>query len=196
MASDGAPGFFGRLGIAFAVFFRVLGDAVFAGGVDRLRAGGRVLGPGEELPKPEKRDKEPKKEKPSPVLKESGPEAALQLLALLQREGRLVDFLEEDIAGFSDAQVGAAARAVHGPCRAVLREHLPVEPIRSEEEGSRITLAAGFDANQVRLTGKVAGEPPFTGTLAHRGWKVREVRLPKLTEGHDASVVAPAEVEL
>ena len=107
MASETDPGFFGRLGIAFSVFFRILGDAVFAGGVSRLRAGGRVLGPGEE-PAPErpKFDK-PKAEKPKPVLKESGPEAALQLLALLQREGRLVDFLEEDIAGFSDAQVGA-----------------------------------------------------------------------------------------
>lgn len=196
MPSETPPGFFGRLGIAFSVFFRILGDAMFAGGVSRLRAGGRVLGPGEE-PAPERpRLEKPKADKPKPVLKESGPEAALQLLALLQREGRLVDFLEEDIAGFTDAQVGAAARVVHDQCRAVLREHLPVEPIRAEEEGSSITLAGGFDAAKVRLTGKVAGEPPFTGTLGHRGWKVREVKLPKLAEGHDASVIAPAEVEL
>lgn len=195
MANEAAPGFFARLGIAFSVFFRVLGDAVFAGGVDRLRAGGKVLGPGDE-PK-EKPKKEPKKEeKPRPVLKESGPEAALTLLGLLQREGRFIDFLEEDITGFSDAQVGAAARVVHDQCRAALREHLPVEPIRSEDEGSKVTLEKGFDAGKVRLTGNVGGEPPFTGTLGHRGWKVREVKLPKLAEGHDASIVAPAEVEL
>lgn len=196
MANEAAPGFFARLGIAFSVFFAVLGDAVFAGRVQRVRTGGRVLGPGEE-PKEEKPKKKlEKEEKPKPVLKESGPDAALQLLGLLQREGRFVDFLEEDITGFSDAQVGAAARVVHDQCRAALREHLPVEPVRAEEEGSRVTLEKGFDASKVRLTGKVEGEPPFTGTLAHRGWKVREVKLPKLAEGHDASVIAPAEVEL
>ena len=31
---------------------------------------------------------------------------------MLQREGRLIDFLQEDLAAFPDADVGAAARAV------------------------------------------------------------------------------------
>jgi hypothetical protein len=114
----------------------------------------------------------------------------------LQRDGRLVDFIEEDVAGFSDTQVGAAARVVHEGCRKVLREHFTIEAVRSEPEGSRITLAQGFDASAVRLTGNVVGEPPFSGTLTHRGWRVVKVQLPKLAPGHDASILAPAEVEL
>jgi hypothetical protein len=78
----------------------------------------------------------------------------------------------------------------------VLREHFTLQPVRSEMEGSRVTLPAGFDASAVKLTGQVVGQPPFTGTLSHRGWKAAEVRLPKLAPQHDASVIAQAEVEL
>lgn len=85
---------------------------------------------------------------------------------------------------------------VHTQCRAALREHIPMDPIRAEEEGAKITLQKGFDAQKVRLSGNVSGEPPYTGTLGHRGWKAREVKLPKMAEGHDASIVAPAEIEL
>lgn len=194
------PGFFARVGIAFAAFFRALSDAGFAGGVQGLREGKRLALP-ETTPKPEAKKAEakkeaPKKEAPKPALREAGPDAALQLLSLLQREGRFIDFLEEDVSAFSDAQIGAAARVVHTQCRAALREHIPLEPIRSEEEGQRITLEKGFDAQKVRLAGNVGGEPPYTGTLSHRGWKAREVKLPKMAEGHDASIVAPAEIEL
>jgi hypothetical protein len=192
---DRNPGFFARVGIAFAAFFRALGDAPFAGGVQGLRQGGTLALP-PTTAKPEKAEKKKSQEKPQVVLREAGPEAALQLLTLLQREGRFVDFLEEDVSSFSDAQIGAAARVVHTQCRAALREHLPLEPVRTEDEGSKITLEKGFDAGRVRLVGNVSGEPPFTGTLTHRGWRVREVKLPKMSEGHDASVIAPAEVEL
>lgn len=192
-----SPGFFARVGIAFAAFFRALSDAAFAGGVQGLREGKRLALP-ETAEKKPKKDAEPapKKEAPKPVLREAGPEAALQLLALLQREGRFIDFLEEDVASFTDAQIGAAARVVHTQCRAALREHLPMEPVRSEDEGAKVTLQKGFDAHAVRLAGNVSGEPPYTGTLSHRGWKVREVKLPKMAEGHDPSIVAPAEIEL
>ena len=185
-----APGFFARVGIAFAAFFRALSDATFAGGVQGLREGKRLA-----LPETTKKAPEPKKE-PKPVLREAGPEAALQLLSLLQREGRFIDFLEEDVSSFSDAQIGAAARVVHTQCRAALREHIPMEPVRAEEEGAKVTLEKGFDAQKIRLSGNVSGEPPYTGTLGHRGWKAREVKLPKMAEGHDASIVAPAEIEL
>lgn len=133
---------------------------------------------------------------PTIVLKEATPDAALQLLGLLQREARLIDFCEEDLTGHADADIGAAARVVHAGCRQVLREHFTLQPVRSEAEGSRITLPAGFDASAVKLTGQVVGQPPFTGTLSHRGWKAAEVRLPKLAPQHDASVIAQAEVEL
>jgi len=134
---------------------------------------------------------------PAPsTLKEASPDAALQLLALLQRDARLLDFVGEDIVSYTDAQIGAASRLVHEGCARVLREHFTIAPVRSESEGSRITLQPGFDAASVRLTGNVVGQPPFTGSLSHRGWRVTEVRLPKLAEKHDARVIVPAEVEL
>jgi hypothetical protein len=133
---------------------------------------------------------------PAVVLKEATPDAALQLLGLLPREARLIDFCEEDLTGHADADIGAAARVVHAGCRKVLREHFTLQPVRSEAEGSRVTLPAGFDASAVKLTGQVVGQPPFTGTLSHRGWQAAEVRLPKLAPQHDAAVIAQAEVEL
>lgn len=122
--------------------------------------------------------------------------AALQLLGLMQREARFVDFIQEDVAPYTDAEIGAAARVVHEGCRKVLREHFTLSPVRSEAEGSRITLLAGFDAAAVRLTGNVVGHAPFTGTLSHRGWLVTEVKLPQLIDSQAAKVIAQAEVEL
>ena len=141
---------------------------------------------------------EPVKAPAAPLspLREAPHEAALQLLGLLQRDARFIDFIEEDVKAYSDADIGAAARVVHEGCRKVLREHFSLQPVRSETEGSRITLAEGFDAAAVRLTGKVVGKAPFTGSLSHRGWKVSDTRLPKLAAGHDASILAQAEVEL
>jgi Domain of unknown function (DUF2760) len=124
------------------------------------------------------------------------PTDALQLLALLQREGRLIDFLEQDIAPFSDADVASAARVVHDGCRKALHARAELAPIRSDEEGAKVTLLSGFSAAENRLVGDVRGEPPYTGTLRHRGWRVKGLSLPTAVTGHDASVVAPAEIEL
>jgi hypothetical protein len=123
-------------------------------------------------------------------------EGALLLLELLQREGRLVDFLEQDVQSFSDEDVGVAARVVHEGCRKSLRAHLEVEPIRSEAEGATLTLDAGYDARAVKLVGDVRGSAPYRGSLRHRGWRAKELRLPEPVDGHDASVLAMAEVEL
>ncbi len=131
-----------------------------------------------------------------PPLRAIPTDAALQLLGLLQQEGRLIDFLEEEVATFSDADIGGAARVVHEGCRKALRSHVHIAPIRPESEGDRVTLEAGFDASAVRLTGRVVGQPPFTGTLVHRGWRATDVRLPTVTAGHDVTILAPAEVEL
>ena len=133
---------------------------------------------------------------PAPEFKAASPDAALQLLALLQQNARLIDFFREDLKGFSDADVGAAARVVHEGGKKTLNEYFRLEPVRSESEESRITLNAGFNAAEVRLTGNVTGQPPFTGTLIHRGWKATEVKLPQLSQGHDVSILAAAEVEL
>jgi hypothetical protein len=134
---------------------------------------------------------------PEPVvLKEATPDAALQLLGLLQKEARFIDFIKEDITAFSDADIGVAARVVHEGCNKAINEHFTLAPVRSEQEGSKVALPEGFDAATVRLTGNIVGTAPFTGTLVHKGWQVTGIRLPKLTSGHNAAIVAPAEVEL
>jgi hypothetical protein len=190
-----SPSFFQRLGLAFGAFSAVLGDAGFAARFAALRSGVPSAAPtpstgaaSAPVPAP--------MAAAAPALKTLDSDAALQLLALLQREARLIDFTREDLAGYEDAQIGAAARLVHEGCAKVLREHFDIVPVRTEDEGSRVTLPAGFDAAAVRLTGNVTGSAPFTGSLAHRGWRAAEVRLPKLADGHDARVLAPAEVEL
>lgn len=134
---------------------------------------------------------------PEPViLKEATPDAALQLLALLQKEARFIDFIKEDVTAYGDADVGIAARVVHAGCVKAIHEHFSLMPVRTEAEGSKLTLAKDFDAAQIRLTGNIVGQAPFTGTLIHKGWQVTDIRLPKLTQGHNAKIVAPAEVEL
>jgi hypothetical protein len=123
-------------------------------------------------------------------------DGALALLALLQREGRLVDFLREPLDGFSDADIGAAVRDVHRGCRKVLDQHLSLEPVMPGSEEARVTVPRGFDPAEIRLIGEARGEPPFPGTLRHHGWRVVDARLPALAEGVDRMVIAPAEVEL
>jgi hypothetical protein len=123
-------------------------------------------------------------------------DGALALLALLQREGRLVDFLLEPLDGFSDADIGAAARDVHRGCRKVLDQHLSLEPVMPGSEEARVAVPAGFDPAEIRLIGEARGEPPLRGTLRHHGWRVVDARLPALADSVDRTVIAPAEVEL
>ena len=123
-------------------------------------------------------------------------DGALALLALLQREGRLVDFLREPLDGFSDGDIGAAARDVHRGCRKVLEQHLSLEPVMPGAEEDKVSVPKGFDPAEVRLIGEAKGEPPYRGTLRHHGWRVVDAKLPTLADGIDRSVIAPAEVEL
>lgn len=191
--------FAGRLSLAFGSFFAILGNAELAAGVRRLRHG-ETCAPAA-APQPPAPAAAPVA-KPAPVptpvvaIEEASPQSALQLLGLLQRNARFVDFVEEDIAGYGDADIGAAARLVHEGCRATLREHFTIRPVRTEAEGSRVTIAEGFDATAIRLTGNVVGAAPYNGTISHRGWRVEDVKLPKLVKSNDAKVLAPAEVEL
>ena len=133
---------------------------------------------------------------PASTLREAAPDSALQLLSLLQSEARFIDFVQENVTGFTDAEIGAAARVVHEGCRRVMHQHFELEPVRKENENSRLTLPKGFDAGSVRLSGNIVGQAPFTGTLVHRGWRAARVKLPKVTEGHDTRIIAAAEVEL
>jgi len=177
--------FLTRAWFAFACFFRVLVSGTFAGSVWRLQEAQPVPPPPAPAPVPLPA---------APVA--ATPDPALQLLALLQREGRFVDFLEQDVASFSDADVGAAARVVHDGCRRALRSHTKLSPLRTEEEGARVTIAEGFAPDEVKLTGNVQGKAPFTGVLRHRGWRARDLVLPTMVKAYDATILAPAEVEL
>ena len=183
------PSFFQRIPLAFGAFFKILGNADYAARVLGLRQAAVPA----QAPAPAAA---PVVAAAAAPLKEASPDAALQLLALLQRDARLIDFSQENLSGYSDADIGGAARVVHEGCAKVLREHFSLAPVRTEAEGSRITLNEGFDARAIRLTGNVVGQAPFQGALSHRGWRATEVRLPRLADGHDATVLAQAEVEL
>lgn len=167
---SGGDGF--RIGTAFRALGRALRDRPFA---ERLQP---LLGP-------------PEEKKPA---RPSG--APLRLLALLQREGRLLDFLLEDIQAYPDAQIGAAVRDIHRQCQRTLKEHLVLEPVVPQSEGATIDVPPGFDPSAVRLVGNVTGQPPFRGTLLHHGWRVQELKLAPPPEGQDEFVLMPAEVEL
>ena len=193
--------FFGRLGVAVTCFFRVLGDAHDALRIRRLLETpesvesapprpptSSIAAP---APKPAAAPARPL-EMPPERLHASG----LSVLAMLQREGRLIDFLQEDLAAFADADIGASARAVHAGCRKALAQCLTLEPVLKESEGTSVAIPAGFDANRIRLTGNVAGQGPFRGVVMHHGWATSAVRLPVTSEAMDPRVLAPAEVEL
>lgn len=180
--NDSQASFFSRLTLAMRGCWRILTDHEFATDMLRLERSDPASSTSPASSKP--------------TLRDTLPESALQLLALLQQEGRFMDFLEENVTAYSDAEIGGAARVVHEGCRKVIRDHLQMEPVRTEAEGTRLTVPAGFDAASLRLTGNVVGQPPFSGTLMHRGWRVIAIKLPKLAEGHDVRVLAPAEVEL
>lgn len=190
--------FFQRLPLALASLFRILFDGQYAARVQALDTNPLASS----MPSPAAAQvnpvvtptPSPPPTPPAPVA--ATPDSALQLLALFQREARFIDFTQENIANYGDADIGAAARLVHAGCLKVLQEHFTLEAIRKEEEGSRITLPAGFDANAVRLTGNVVGSAPFSGTLSHAGWRASKVDLPKLVAGHDVHILAAAEVEL
>ena len=141
------PSFFARIGLAFSLFFRVLFDAVLAGRVLRLSSGSEPAAP-ESITAPPPAAPAPVAAAP---LHAAPTESALQLLGLLQREARLVDFVMEDMSAYSDADVGAAARVVHDQCKKAITAHVTLERVRSEPEGNRVTVPAGFSASELRL---------------------------------------------
>lgn len=172
-----------RVSVALACFFRALANPGFA------RQAAALLRPVQPQP-PEA------KPKPVELPAERRHASGLAVVSLLQREGRLIDFLQEEVAAFSDAEVGAAARVVHAGCKKAFKEYFTVEPILKEAEGATVQIPAGFDAQRIRLTGNVAGQPPFRGTLKHHGWEATAVRLPTVSDALDPRVLVAAEVEL
>jgi hypothetical protein len=162
-----------RLGLACRAFGRVLGDTAVAERVQALLAAPAQA-------------EQTKKKSAEPLL----------LLALLQREGRVLDFFLEDVSGAPDDALGAGVREIHSKAQGVLKEHLVLEPVLQQPEGSSVEVPAGFDPSAIRVVGNVTGNPPFRGILKHQGWRVKDYDLPSSPQGQDEFVMAPAEVEL
>jgi len=134
-------------------------------------------------------------EKPVPQIEEDRLEDT-RILAILQRDARFMDFLQEKIDSCTDSQIGAVARTIHEKCNKALNNYITIEEVLKEEEGKPVTIEKGFNPSEIRLTGNVTGSPPFKGTLRHHGWKVLKTKLPPLPEGDDGSIIEPAEVEI
>ena len=180
-----------RLLLATRVFFKILSNSALAE-VMQKHFGGKAPAA---LPAPGA-PPQPKLP-PAPALKAPLRSEAIMLLATLQREARFLDFLMEPLAGYADAQVGAVARDVHRDCGAVVKRLFDPRPSVAQEEGGTMEVSAGFDAGRYRLTGNVAGQPPYRGRLVHPGWEAAKCELPTWTGTKDsARVIAPAEVEL
>jgi hypothetical protein len=177
--------FFSRLWMACVCFFRILLRPPFASKIKSLL---------EVNPKTDSSFKSTPKL--TALLPEEVHASGLFVLSMLQREGRFLDFLQEDVAAFSDSDVGAAARIVHGGCCKVLRQYVSLSPVLPEAEGATVTVPPGFDPQRVRLTGNISGAPPFKGALKHHGWVATEIKLPDVPSTLDLKVLAPAEVEL
>lgn len=192
-----------RFVLAFSCFFRLLfGAKLHPNAAKYLPEGAAPALPPKAEAEPEKKpDKKPEKKpepaKPkTPSASQAQRDGALAFLGLLQREGRLVDFLQESIDDYDDADIGAAVRDIHRGLRHVLEAHFTLEPIVPGAEDEAVTVKAGFDPGEIRLAGNVSGDPPFAGTLRHHGWRAVKADLPVLSENIDRRVIAPAEVEV
>jgi Domain of unknown function (DUF2760) len=124
------------------------------------------------------------------------PAVGLRLLAALQEDARLIDFVREDIASYTDEQVGSAVRGIHAALGKAIDSRVSIEPILSGEDGDPVEVPAGFDPALIRVTGTPAGDPPYRGVLRHGGWRAVAARLPVPTEGSDPMILVPAEVEV
>ncbi|HEY6728643.1 MAG TPA: DUF2760 domain-containing protein [Polyangiaceae bacterium] len=184
--------FLQRFSLGWQSLLRSLSDADYAERLGSIDEAPPALAE-PEAPKPAVAEPAPA---PVPEVGPGPADGALQILNLLQREGRLVDFLQQEVSSFSDAQIGQAARVVHEGCRRTLKRYLEVEPVLEAAEGEPTIVKEGFDAEAIKLVGNVAGGAPFRGILKHRGWRAREIRLPETLGDHDFKILAPAEVEL
>lgn len=120
----------------------------------------------------------------------------LHLLSVFQREGRLVDFFSENLSHYEDDQIGAAVRSIHESCNDAIKKYLSLDAVIDQNEGEEVTVPEGFNPSAIKLTGNVAGNPPFKGILRHRGWRAAKLELPTLSAGETSKIIAPAEVEI
>lgn len=183
----------GRIGLAFKVFFDVLFNAARADQIRKIEA----APPPESSAEAEPASAPVVEAKPTPPPAKPTRSDALTLLETLQREARLIDFLQEEISSYNDQQVGAAVREIHRGCRDVLQRMFVISPVLQQDEGSSFTVSESEDAARIRLVGKVVERRPVTGTLVHAGWRAEKCDLPQWGGAEEAKLIlAPAEVEL
>lgn len=181
----------GRIWTAIKAFFLCLWDGSLA---ERVEA---ALGGEEPAKVPPPTKESAPAAPPMPVRKAPARSDAITLLAALQREARFIDFVQEKLDAFNDAEIGAVARDIHRDCGKVLARMFAIKPAVTQEEGAEIQIPAGFDAGRYRLVGNVAGQPPYAGEIAHHGWEAGQCELPEWNGGDgSARVIAPAEVEI
>ncbi|MDG1896255.1 MAG: DUF2760 domain-containing protein [Fuerstiella sp.] len=131
------------------------------------------------------------KPEPAPVVRND----AVTLLASLQREARLVDFLMEPIDEYSDAQIGAAVRDIHRDSRTVLDRLFAISPVVDQSEGSAVEISDGVAGGRLRMIGETESGRT-SGTLAHHGWQAGRCELPTWNGSTQAvGVIAPAEID-
>ncbi len=127
-------------------------------------------------------------------LRDKFDEGAIYALLLLQREGRLIDFLRENIDAYEDEQIGAVVREIHTGCNKVLSDNFNVQAIFDSPEGESIEIAADFDPSEIKFTGEVPETAPYNGKLEHKGWIVKEIKLAARTGKGNTKVICPAEI--
>ncbi|MCP4721498.1 MAG: DUF2760 domain-containing protein [Desulfobacteraceae bacterium] len=120
----------------------------------------------------------------------------LHSLSVLQRDGRLLDFFDEDLSLYEDDQIGAAVRSIQEDCKKAIKKYIDPKPVIEAEEGESVTIEPGFDIDAITLVGNVSGEPPFQGVLKHRGWKAGKKDVPKLSDIQNPGIMTPAEIEI
>jgi hypothetical protein len=171
-----------KIGLAFRCFFNLLfGGELSDGVLTELGLTKRMVAPAKPVA-------------PLPPARTTS-DGALQFLGILQRDSRLVDFLMEDIKSYSDDQVGAAVRELHDQCRDAVARYVTLQPVIDGVEGT-FTKAPSSDPNMVKFVGNVPATPPAGGTLRHKGWRAAKIDLPALAAKQDATILAPAEIEI
>jgi len=120
----------------------------------------------------------------------------LHSLSVLQRDGKLLDFFDEDLSLYDDEQIGAAVRSVQEDCKKAIKKYINLKPVMDSEEGEKVRVEPEFDIDSIKLIGRVSGEPPFEGILKHRGWKAGKKEIPKLSDIQDSTIISPAEIEI
>jgi hypothetical protein len=123
------------------------------------------------------------------------PDRAIQILALLQQDGRFIDFVMDDLSRYTDAELAAAVRDVHAGCSRALQRHFTLRSIVDAVEGDSVTVDPGEHPSRIRVAGNTSGDPPLRGIVRHRGWEAVKIELPPLTPGAP-TVIAPAEIEV